>query len=101
MLAVMSDKRSEEFPETPTFEELGYDVKYDSWRAVVVPKGTPEPVLEILREAGKKALIILNSKNGLRESDIGAMYLDHEDTIKYIENQYPVVEGVMKKFGLL
>ena len=97
----MSDERSEEFPETPTFEELGYDVKYDSWRAVVVPKGTPEPVLEILREAGKKAFDNPEFQEWAKESDIGAMYLDHEDTIKYIENQYPVVEGVMKKFGLL
>ena len=101
MLAVMSDERSEEFPEIPTFEELGYDVKYDSWRAVVVPKDTPEPVLEVLREAGKKAFDNPDFQKWAKESDIGALYLDHEEAVEYMKNQYPVVEGVMKKFGLL
>ncbi|HHY13511.1 MAG TPA: tripartite tricarboxylate transporter substrate binding protein [Thermoanaerobacterales bacterium] len=101
MLGIMSDNRSEEFPETPTFEELGYDVKYDSWRAVVAPKGTPDHVLEILREAGKKAFDNPDFQKWAVESDIGAMYLDHEKTLEYIKNQYPLVESVMEKFGLL
>ena len=101
MLAVMSDSRSEEFSETPTFEELGYDVKYDSWRAVAVPKGTPDYVLDVLREAGKKAFDNPDFQKWAKESDIGAMYLDHEKTLEYIKKQYPLVENVMKKFGLL
>lgn len=101
MLAVMGNERLEDFPDVPTFKDLGYNVVYESWRVLAVPKGTPEPILQILREAGKKAFENPEFQKWAKESDIGALYRDHEQTVKFMEEQYPVVEGIMKKFGLL
>ena len=49
ILAVTSAKRSPSLPEVPTLEELGLkDVDVTPWFGVVVPAGTPRPVIERL-----------------------------------------------------
>ncbi|HEY5897539.1 MAG TPA: tripartite tricarboxylate transporter substrate binding protein [Burkholderiales bacterium] len=60
MLAVMSEKRSEAFPEVPTLEEAGMpDLEVETWYAIFAPAGTPQAIVsrvnrdmnELLREA--------------------------------------------------
>ncbi|MBS4023212.1 MAG: hypothetical protein KGZ79_12460, partial [Dethiobacter sp.] len=101
VLATMTDERVPIIPDVPTFEELGYDVKYESWRAVGVPKGTPEPILAILREAAKKAFNNPDFQKWANEANIDPLYKEHDAAVKHMAEQYPVVEGVMRKFGLI
>lgn len=56
ILGIMSDERSAFNPDVPTCKELGYDLNMASWGGFVVPKGTPEDVLAILREAFAEAV---------------------------------------------
>lgn len=52
LLAVTSPQRTKLFPETPTVAELGWpDYRATAWYGLVVPKGTPEPIIKILRDA--------------------------------------------------
>lgn len=51
LLGISSAKRSEYFPDVPTFKEQGYDVEEDIWRGVMVKAGTPKPVLDALMTA--------------------------------------------------
>ena len=54
-LALTSDVRDKgSLSDVPTLKELGYDTSYAMGRWVVVPKGCPEDVLEILRDAFKQ-----------------------------------------------
>ena len=51
-LAVLSDKRLPQLPDTPTFKELGFpSVVGDTWFAVFAPAGTPQPIVEKLNKA--------------------------------------------------
>jgi len=51
-LAGWGDKRVAALPDVPTFRELGYPAaEFYIWAGVFAPKGTPEPVLQKLREA--------------------------------------------------
>jgi len=51
-LGVSSDKRLAGAPDVPTFAELGYpELSMSSWAGVVVPRGTPAPVVETLQKA--------------------------------------------------
>ncbi|MCI0752362.1 Bug family tripartite tricarboxylate transporter substrate binding protein [Teichococcus vastitatis] len=55
-LATSAPDRSPDFPEVPTFRELGYpDVVADGWAGLAAPAGTPRPILEKLAEAVRQA----------------------------------------------
>lgn len=46
MLAVMSDKRAEAFPDVPTLREQGLaDLEVETWYAMFAPAGTPAPIV--------------------------------------------------------
>jgi tripartite-type tricarboxylate transporter receptor subunit TctC len=56
-LAVASKRRSQVMPEVPTMGEEGYaDVDGESWFAVIVPAGTPRPIIELLNREIAKAV---------------------------------------------
>lgn len=44
MLAIATEKRHPQFPDVPTFRELGIDWVDGAYRGVAVPKSTPEPL---------------------------------------------------------
>ena len=51
-VAVAHDARMQNFPNVPTFAELGYaDVRMASWGCFLVPSGTPEPIVQKLSAA--------------------------------------------------
>ena len=51
------DKRSSALPNVPTFKEAGVP-EFDlvSWNVMLAPKGTPEPILSLLRKETLDAL---------------------------------------------
>ena len=51
-----SEKRIPELPDVPTFTERGYDAAVKSWYALLVPKGTPEGVVEKIDRDTRRAL---------------------------------------------
>jgi tripartite-type tricarboxylate transporter receptor subunit TctC len=51
ILGVMSDTRSEQSPDIPTFREAGFDILAGSMRGLAAPKGLPPPVLSTLSKA--------------------------------------------------
>jgi tripartite-type tricarboxylate transporter receptor subunit TctC len=71
MLAVMSARRSEAFPDVPTLKEAGMpDLEVETWYAMFAPAGTPSAIVarlngqlnELLKEADVKDVI---AKQGL------------------------------------
>lgn len=55
VLGVMGQKRIAGFENVPTFAERGVDVVVPVFRGIGVAKGTPEPIVRVLREALRKA----------------------------------------------
>lgn len=55
-IAVFEKERLKEFPDIPTFAELGYPVFYSNWYGVVVPRRTPEEIVKKLYGSFKKVL---------------------------------------------
>ncbi|MFC7610929.1 Bug family tripartite tricarboxylate transporter substrate binding protein [Teichococcus aestuarii] len=78
-LATSAPQRSPDFPEVPTFRELGYpDVVADGWAGLAAPAGTPRPVLEKLAEAVRHAQGTANVQRRFAETatTAGRLYLD-------------------------
>jgi tripartite-type tricarboxylate transporter receptor subunit TctC len=56
-LAIAGDERSREFPDVPSFAELGLrGVDVPAWSGLLAPKGLPQPVLQRLHEAIQAAV---------------------------------------------
>lgn len=53
-LAVTDTARHQDLPDVPTLREDGIDVVFTQWRAVLAPRGTPQPILEKLEAAFKR-----------------------------------------------
>jgi tripartite-type tricarboxylate transporter receptor subunit TctC len=58
VLAVMSEDRLPDYPDVPTALESGHDWVAVAWRGLALPRNTPAPVVELLKE---KCLAIANS----------------------------------------
>jgi len=55
-LAVFEKERLKEFPDVPTFSELGYPVLYSQWFGILAPKKTPEEIVRKIYLSLKKVL---------------------------------------------
>jgi len=54
VLAITDTQRHRDFPAVPTVREEGFDVVFTMWRAVLAPRGTPQPILDKLEGAFRK-----------------------------------------------
>ncbi|RYF53463.1 MAG: tripartite tricarboxylate transporter substrate binding protein [Comamonadaceae bacterium] len=58
-IAVTSAKRAPQLPDVPTAVESGVkDLDVTAWFALYAPKGTPQPVVDTLIEASRRALVV-------------------------------------------
>jgi tripartite-type tricarboxylate transporter receptor subunit TctC len=66
IIGALNDGRSKYFPEVPTMAEQGYaEAQVTPWFGVVVPAGTPEPIVERVSEALETALAISDVRQKL------------------------------------
>jgi len=84
-LASWGAKRHEAYPEVPTFKELGYDIEYYIWAGMFAPKGTPEPVMKVLRDATRKAVEDPDFKGVMARVNSPVRYLDAPEFAQYWE----------------
>jgi tripartite-type tricarboxylate transporter receptor subunit TctC len=89
-----------DFPDVPTFRELGYDFVHESQSLMMAPKGTPEAVVKKLDDALRKALddqevIDLYTKLGVAPS-----YRGHEELAKYLPESREKVGKIVKELGI-
>jgi tripartite-type tricarboxylate transporter receptor subunit TctC len=57
IIGAINDGRSKYFPDAPTLAEQGFaDAQVTPWFGVVVPAGTPQPIVDRIGEALEKAL---------------------------------------------
>jgi tripartite-type tricarboxylate transporter receptor subunit TctC len=79
-IACVEPERSAFAPETPTFKELGYDVKGTMHTHIVVlPKGATPDMVEILHEAFKKAIDTNDYKEFMKQVGGDPGYISHKD----------------------
>lgn len=99
-IAVFSSERIPEYPNTPTFKELGYDVCISVWRGLALPAKTPDSVVNILEAAIAKTVKDPAYIEGLKKIGENYDYLDAKATGKMWENEGPMIEKTVKDLGL-
>lgn len=92
LLGVMDEKRSELYPDVPTFQEQGYDITYRTWRGLGLPKGVDGEKKEILEAAFKKALENKGFTEEMRKRGLNVTYMGRDEFGTFIEENYEKLE---------
>jgi tripartite-type tricarboxylate transporter receptor subunit TctC len=102
LLAVHSSKRMAEFPEIPTFDELGLAKVTYALYGLFVPKGTSEEIKMKIHDTVKRALETPSLKTFAKENSIELYYGSANDlrgdTRREIEVIGPLLERFVKKY---
>lgn len=100
ILGVMSAERMEKYKDVPTLKEIGIDLEIGTWRGLAVPKGTPQDVVDVLKEAAKNVTEEQAFKDVLDKMNLGLSYADDEEFKKQIENEDESFKVLIDKLGL-
>ena len=95
-LAGWGDKRVAALPEVPTFKELGYaEAEFYIWAGLFAPTGTPEPVLQKLRDALRVAVNDSDFKTVMDKLETPIAFKQGEEFRKFFEaDARRLAEGV-------
>jgi tripartite-type tricarboxylate transporter receptor subunit TctC len=100
LLAVHSAKRMKDFPDVPTFRELGYDFVHESLGLVIGPKGTPEPVLKRLDDVFRQAMASEEFIARMKAFNFGIVYQSHEELAKRWVEESNAIGRLVKSLGI-
>ena len=94
-LAVSHDERLPQLPDTPTFNELGYDMVNATSRGFFAPAGTPEPIIERLADAFRATAESPELQERI-EDELGSIvrYMGPEEQRAFFEAAEERLEGL-------
>jgi tripartite-type tricarboxylate transporter receptor subunit TctC len=98
-LACYGAKRAASAPDVPTLKELGYDVEFSLWVGVFAPKGTPTPVIDVLRENIRKVATGDQFKTAIKNIGDEVDYLDAPEFAKFWDEDAKRVESAVRSIG--
>jgi len=102
LLANWGPKRAAEYPDVPTFIELGYkDVEYYIWAGLFAPKGTPAPVIARLREAMRQVMADAKVTDVFVKANSPPAYMDQPEFQAFVDADAKRLIPVIKKIGRL
>ncbi|MAM11592.1 MAG: ABC transporter substrate-binding protein [Rhizobiaceae bacterium] len=100
ILAVMDDHRSTLYPDVPTLTELGYDVNVGTWRGLFAPKGTPEDVVNTLRELVRTVVEEESFQEQMKAMKMTFAYLDAPEFEEAIQRDDAFFADLVPRIGL-
>jgi tripartite-type tricarboxylate transporter receptor subunit TctC len=100
-LANMADKRTKGLEDVPTLKELGYDVEYSVNRGLMVPKGTPQDVINKLNDACQKATQEPDYEKALLLQGTSVRYMGPKDYAAYLKKTDEQTKEIAQDLGLL
>jgi len=101
-IALLAERRFEDFPNVATFREQGHDVGFgDIYLAAYVPAKTPDAVVAKLRDAIKKTCQDPAFISAMKPVGTPVVYCDGEAMEKKVNDITTVLVKVFKEFGYL
>jgi len=99
-IASWGGARHASYPAIPTFKELGYkDVEYYIWAGMFAPRGTPDPVMKVLRDAARRAVQDPDFKATMARVDSIVDYKDAPDFQQYWMADAKRLAGLVRMVG--
>ena len=85
ILGSATDQRFTDFPNVPTFKEMGLDIVLATDRGVAVPPGTPEPVIQKLEDAFLEIARNPEIQAEMKKQGFVPVAMGHKESKAYIE----------------
>lgn len=102
VLACWGAQRAPSFPETPTFQELGYkDVEFYNWAGLFAPAGLPPALVDTLRKAMRDVMADAGIRETFQKAGSAAAYLDQDDFKAFIDKDSERLIAVVQRMGKL
>ncbi len=100
-LAVSSIARATALPDVPTTTEAGYpNSDYTFWTGVMVPKGTPRAIIEILYRETDKALQLPDVKSKIKTLGADPMPMTSAEFDKLLADEVRINMEIVKTAGI-
>lgn len=98
MLAVASDKRPTQFPDTPTMGELGFPaITFDAWTGIWVPAGTPPEAIDKLSKALANVLGQPAIMKRFEDLNAEARYRDTAEFKAMLDSETKTLSAIIKE----
>ena len=98
-LASYGATRLAAFPDVPTLKELGYDVEYYVWTALFAPRGVPAHVVQMLRDATRKAMQDPELRASMEKAKTPIAYQDADEFKKFWDEDAQRIAAAIQKIG--
>jgi tripartite-type tricarboxylate transporter receptor subunit TctC len=101
ILAIGSEKRIGQLPETPTFKELGMEFYPRTTRGVIAPKAIPVEIQKRLESAFLEAIHKPEFKGKMEQAGFVVQGLGMGESQKYLESEATTIYRLSQEFNLL
>jgi tripartite-type tricarboxylate transporter receptor subunit TctC len=101
MLAVSTEKRLEDYPNIPTFAELGYpEVKWTVWYGIAAPAGVPKEIADKLKEALYKTIKHPEVGKMLLHIGCNPTFKDADDSTEFVSEEEKKTQRIAREAGI-
>ena len=101
MLAVATARRLPQFPNTPTFKELGYDWVDGAYRGIAVPKSTPEAVRKQISDLFLKINSDPEHRKQMQDGGYEQVDITYEQMPEFMKKRSAETLPLAKQMGLV
>lgn len=99
VLGTLSAERVPSMPQVPTVKEQGFDGEFYLWTGLFVPVGTPDAVINRLRDSVKKAAAHPSFLQAMNSLTTPIQFLDASDFANFLVADTRRFEDVLTKMG--
>ena len=100
-VAALTTFRHPSAPDVPTIDEQGYELAMDNRTTLILPKGTPRPVLEKLSTALKACTTSEEFKKIVASADIPIFYFDLDQAKAEMQASYARNKRIFENAGIV
>jgi tripartite-type tricarboxylate transporter receptor subunit TctC len=101
VLATQGQSRSPQFPDVPTFKELGYDFVSEAYHTMVGPADLPPDVVKKLETAVRKAMDSQEFRTTAESQELTILYMDSKQYDRHLKEKWPRTERDFKTLGII
>jgi tripartite-type tricarboxylate transporter receptor subunit TctC len=101
VLGIMDSKRSELYPNIPTFRDQGYNIEYYTWRGLALPKGVDRAIVDTLVKAFTEAMKDPEFIAFARNMNLNLAFLPPAEFTAFLKENYDAVTKTLIETKLL